>query len=247
MRAGPLQGIVVLNTFTLIAKCPDTGMLGAASCTGRPFVGAMLPQGRPEVGMVSSQALPNPYLGLALLDRLAEGVEPESAMTRLLGDDPGRDQRQVALIDGSGRAAAFTGQENIGWAGHLVGDGYVAAGNMLTGPRVLEVMATEFEGSADLEIGERLLRALESVERQEGGDVRGKISAVLYVAGREVYGYLDLRVDEHTQPITELRRLYQVWERVQRPYQTIMPTREDPFGVVDAAAIATVRANLSRY
>lgn len=239
--------MVEMHTFSIVARCPDTGMLGAASTTGRPFVGALLPLVRGGCGAASSQALANPYLAVKVLDVIASGEGCESAVNRVLDDDPGREKRQLAVVDHAGEGWAFTGQDNVPWAGHRVGAGYVVAGNMLTGPEVLDHMAAAYEETAGDELAERLLRALETVDRSGSGDVRGKKSSVLYVAGSEVYGYVDIRVDEHPRPIEELRRLFEIWKGTQRAYQELMATRKNPAGITDDDEVEKIRARLERY
>lgn len=128
----------------------------------------------------------------------------------MLGEDPDRESRQVILIDREGRTAAFTGKETIGWKGHLVGEDYVVAGNMLVSSRVVEAMAQTFKNS-EVELAERLLKALEAGQ-QAGGDKRGRVSAALLVAGKEQRRnrpFLDLRVNEHPNPVGELRRIFE--------------------------------------
>lgn len=239
--------MVEIHTFSIVARCPSTGMLGAASTTGRPFVGALLPLVKGNYGAVSSQALANPYLAVQALDLIADGLDAESAVSRVLDDDPGQEKRQLTVVDRKGNIGAFTGKDNIPWAGHRFGDGFVVAGNMLTGSEVLDYMATAYEKGADKELAERLLHALEAVDRSDSGDVRGKQSSVLYVAASELYGYVDIRVDEHAQPIEELRRLFELWKSKQRPYQALMPTRENPAGVTDEEEISKIRERLERH
>jgi len=128
----------------------------------------------------------------------------------MLKEDPDRETRQVIIIDREGRTAAFTGKETIGWKGHLVGENYVVAGNMLVGSRVIEAMAQTFENSEG-ELVERMLKALEAGQ-EAGGDKRGRMSAALLIASQqriETTPILDLRVDEHHDPVKELRRIFE--------------------------------------
>jgi len=129
----------------------------------------------------------------------------------MLNEDPDRESRQVIIIGLEGRTAAFTGKETIGWKGHLVGKDYVAAGNMLASSKVIGAMAQAFENSEG-KLAERLLKALEAGQ-EAGGDKRGRMSAALLVVGREQRGnrpILDLRVDEHPNPVRELRRIFEM-------------------------------------
>jgi uncharacterized Ntn-hydrolase superfamily protein len=142
---------------------------------------------------------------------LRKGLTPEQVLKRLLAEDKDREHRQVGIVDAKGRAAAFTGKKCLPWAGHLVGKGYAVQGNILAGEQVVKAMAQAFESTRG-ELAERLMAALEAGE-SAGGDARGKQSAALLVVRKGGgYGgfddrYIDLRVDDHPEPVKELRRL----------------------------------------
>jgi uncharacterized Ntn-hydrolase superfamily protein len=139
---------------------------------------------------------------------LKMGLYPQSALETMLREDPERERRQVIMIDKDGRTAAFTGKETIDWKGHLVGEGYVVAGNMLVGSRVIEAMAQTFE-STEGDLAERLMKALEAGQ-EGGGDRRGRVSAALVVAGQKgTSPLLNLRIDKHPDPVGELRRIFE--------------------------------------
>jgi uncharacterized Ntn-hydrolase superfamily protein len=192
-------------------------------------VGAVCPFARAGVGAISTQAWTNPLLGVDGLDLLEQGNSAEEALQKLLDADPDPEMRQVIAVDKEGRSAAHTGSEADPWKGHRTGDGYAVAGNMLVGEETITAMAEAFEASADEPLSERLLRALESGQAA-GGDKRGRQSAALFVVKSESYPYLDLRVDEHPDPVAELRRVYEVAKRELLPFVEAMPTRDNPKG-----------------
>ena len=203
-------------TFSIVAWDPQTGMTGVAVATKHLDVGALVPHARAGVGAVATQAQTNPLLGiwgLELLERRQATESPfseasaEVVLEWLLENDCDRDQRQVHLVDHTGHAAAWTGRDCVGWAGHRTFPQGSVAGNMLTGPAVLEAMAAAFQGSEGVGFSDRLLLALEAGEAA-GGDKRGRQSAALYVMDKTPYPHLDLRVDHHEAPITMLRTLH---------------------------------------
>lgn len=194
----------------MVARCSKTWALGACVSTAVPAVGSRVPHVEAGVGAIATQANTNILYGIHGLRLLKMGFSPQVALEAMLKEDPDRETRQVIIIDREGRTAAFTGTETIEWKGHLIGRGYVVAGNMLVGSEVIEAMAQAFEGSED-ELAERLMIALEAGQ-EAGGDKRGKKSAALLVTSREQAGLrplLDLRVDEHQDPIRELRRVFE--------------------------------------
>jgi uncharacterized Ntn-hydrolase superfamily protein len=218
-----------LNTFSIVAYDATSGMLGVAVSTRVPAVGAVCPFARAGVGAISTQAWTNPLLGVDGLDLLEQGFSAEEALQKLLDADPDPEMRQIIAVDREGRSAAHTGSETDPWKGHRTGDGYAVAGNMLVGEETIMAMAQAFQASADEPLSERLLRALESGQAA-GGDKRGRQSAALYVVKSESYPYLDLRVDEHPDPVVELRRVYEVANKELLPFIEAMPTRENPKG-----------------
>jgi len=197
-----------------VARCPKTSALGVCVSTAVPAVGNRVPHAEAGVGAVATQASTNVFYGIQGLKLLKEGLSPQRALEALLREDRERERRQVIMIDRQGRTAAFTGRETVDWKGHLVGKDYAAAGNMLVGGEVLEAMARAFEGSEGW-LAERLMRALEAGQ-EAGGDWRGRVSAALLVVGGRRVGarrFLDLRVDEHRDPVGELRRVFESYKK----------------------------------
>ncbi|MEX0684273.1 MAG: DUF1028 domain-containing protein [Dehalococcoidia bacterium] len=214
-------------TFSIAARCPRTGWLGVATSSKALSSGGLVPYVRSGVGAIASQSFVNPYLGIDGLRLLEQGLAAERAVERLIEDDPGRELRQLGVVDKDGRVAAYTGERCINWAGHVSGGGYVCLGNILTGDGVVKAMAEAFEHSLDEELPERLLRTLEAGQ-EAGGDRRGRQSAGVYIMSTEEYPYVDLRVDDHTDPILELRRVFGVWiSEEQAEPSRLMPTREN--------------------
>ncbi len=206
-----------LATFSIVARCPQTGQMGIAVSTAIPAVGAINPFARPGIGAIATQSVSNPHLGIDGLSLLAQGLTAPQALERLLEVDADREKRQVSIVDARGHVAAFTGKEVDTWNGHRIGPGWAVAGNLLGGEEVIRAMARAFE-AAQGPLGERLLIALEAGQ-VAGGDKRGKVSAALLVVGDREYPILDLRVDEHPEPVVELRHIFDVY--------TALPYLED--------------------
>jgi uncharacterized Ntn-hydrolase superfamily protein len=177
------------------------------------------------VGAIASQAFSNPYLGIDGLTLLEQGLTAARALERVIESDRGRDLRQVAIVDRDGHTAAYTGAKCIPWAGQVEGGGYVCLGNILADEEVVKAMALAFEISVDEELPERLLRALEAGQ-EAGGDRRGRQSAGIRVVHTEDYPYCDLRVDDHPDPVAELRRVFTLFQR-EEPFRQMMPRRDD--------------------
>ncbi len=218
-----------LNTFSIVARCPETGRVGVAVATAVPAVGSICPATRPGAGAVSTQSWVNPYLALAVLEAIAAGAPAPDALAAALADDPARQLRQIGVVDVAGRAAAWTGADCTPWCGQEIGEGFAAQGNMLTGPETIDAMAAAFRASAGQPLEERLMRALEAGD-EAGGDRRGKQSAALRVQGEEDYACLDLRVDDHAEPVRELRRVLGIARHQLLPFVEGMPKRGRPAG-----------------
>lgn len=216
-------------TFSLVARCPRTGELGVGALTAMIGVGKLVPHVAAGVGAIASQAMVNPYLGIDGVRLLRNGLTPQQTLDELVSADPGRDVRQVGVIDGQGRVAAWTGQRASGWAGHHEGAGVIAQGNRLAGEEVLTAALTAFHESPDRALVERLLLGLEAGERA-GGDTEGEFSGALVVHAEEEYPLWDVRVDHHDDPVEELRRLYEDMEEQLLPEVLRLPTRDDPMG-----------------
>lgn len=196
-----------LHTFSIVAHDAPVGGFGVAVATARPAVGALVPFVSLSGG-IATQARVNTEIGRRGIALLEQGVPIAAALRALLEDDADRDIRQVHGVDA--RASfCHTGANCIPWCGHREGDGFSVAGNMLTGPRVIEAMVEAYRRARaeTRELSARLLMALEAGQA-EGGDKRGKQSAALLVASREPRGFHNLRVDDHPDPVAELRRIY---------------------------------------
>ncbi|WP_267360712.1 MULTISPECIES: DUF1028 domain-containing protein [unclassified Methylobacterium] len=220
-----------LNTFSIVARCPRTGQLGVAVASAVPAVGGLCPYLRAGIGAVTTQSWVNPYLAKRILDGLGAGLDPDAALAAALATDDRPDLRQLGLVDGRGTAAAWTGAGCTAAAGHRTGPGYAVQGNMLADPGVIDAMALAFEESAQCDLDERLMRALEAGDAA-GGDRRGKQSAAVKIVAGEDYPCLDLRVDEHAEPVAELRRVLGVARHQLVPFVAGMPRKNGPAGAL---------------
>ena len=231
-------------TWSLVAR-DASGAFGVAVASRFFAVGALCPGVRAGRGAVSSQALINPLFvrdGLALLD---QGLSAPALIAQLVESDPGRDARQVHAIDADGRTGAHTGRACIEWCGHRAGEGYSLAGNMLAGPQVLEATAKSYEAHAHLPFARRLIVAMQAGE-DAGGDKRGKQAVALRIHTTEAHPFLDLRVDDHAEPIAELARLYEVSLERYQPFWSCLPSSRDPVGIVDRNVIEARIAEFKR-
>jgi uncharacterized Ntn-hydrolase superfamily protein len=206
------------GTFSIVATDVAAGEVGVAVQSKYFSVGSVVPWARAGVGAVATQAFGIAGYGPQILELLQQGLRPERALEEALADDPGKQTHQLGVVTASGEAAAWTGEECNDWAGHIVGDGFAAQGNILTGEEVVRAMARAYqEGSGSLV--ERLLASLEAAQAA-GGDRRGQQSAAIVVervGGSErrerIDRICDLRVEDHETPIEELHRLVGLWQR----------------------------------
>lgn len=232
-------------TYSIVARDPATGHLGVAVASRFFAVGAIVPHVRGGKGAVATQAFVNPMLGVEGLNRLSAGEAPQAVLADMIARDGGRLQRQVHMIDAAGRGAAHTGAECIDWAGHATAPDVSVAGNMLAGPAVVADTLAAYQAAADLPFPERLLAAMEA-GAAAGGDKRGTQSAALRIHRTEDYPWLDIRADDHPDPLGELRRLLDVARERFLYVAEIMPTVADFSGMTDRthidAAIATEEA-----
>lgn len=205
-----LQPGIPFHTFSITARCGRTGRLGVAITTRAITVGSRCPFVKANVGAVATQANTNPRLGPMALRLMETGHSASEALKELEASDPYIEYRQLAVVDRDGNSAARTGRENQEWAGHIAERNYVAMGNVLLGRHVIEAMSHAFEESPDEELEERLLLAIEA-GRDAGGQHGGQISSGLLVYDEEEYPRVDLRVDEHPEPVGELRRIFQLY------------------------------------
>jgi uncharacterized Ntn-hydrolase superfamily protein len=205
----------VISTYSIVACDLEAREWGVAVQSKFLAVGAAVPAAEPEVGAIATQAWANLAYrpqGLALL---REGYSAADAVRKVVGGDDGRAHRQLGVVDAHGRAATYTGSECLAWAGGTTGPGYAAQGNILVSDATVEALATTFEGTRGQPLAERLLACLAAAQAA-GGDRRGQQSAALLVVRKEG-GYggtsdaaVDLRVDDHSDPIEELERIYRL-------------------------------------
>lgn len=210
------------NTFSIVARCNKSGALGVAVASAVPSVGSMCMFTRSNIGAISTQSWVNPYLAIDVLEFLAEGASASQALAKALGRDPEAALRQIGVIDAKGRTAAHSGDGCTAWSGHLLGPNFSVQGNMLLNESVLAVMAAAFQAHEDF--SEALLASLK-LGQVAGGDKRGKQSAALRIHGCEQYPMLDLRVDEHVEPIDELERILKIAKIQYLPFVEAMPAR----------------------
>ena len=237
------------GTFSIVALDPQNGDLGVAVQSRYFAVGAVVPWARAGVGAVATQAAGRAAYGPEILELLAGGLEPAEAIERALADDERRETRQLGVVDAEGRAAAFTGSECNQWAGHEAGSCYAAQGNILAGEDVVSEMARAFAQTSE-SLAERLMAAIEAAQAA-GGDRRGQQSAALVVerpggipGNREgIDRIVDLRVDDHPEPIRELRRLLDLHTRMGLVLGTYELYERREWG----SAIAATEAALARF
>jgi uncharacterized Ntn-hydrolase superfamily protein len=215
------QKVDVPPTFSMVACNLAEGEWGVGVQSKFLAVGSVVPWARAGVGAVATQSFANPQygpLGLALLEK---GLSAEEVVRTLVAQDEGRALRQVGVIDKAGMAAAYTGKSCQEWAGEVIGERFSCQGNILTGPEVVQAMAQAFARTGGQKLAERLIAALEAGQ-SAGGDRRGQQSAALFVVkerggfGGMTDRYIDLRVDDHPEPIAELRRLLSLHREVWR-------------------------------
>jgi uncharacterized Ntn-hydrolase superfamily protein len=228
-------------TWSIIAR-DASGAFGVAIATRFFAVGALCPHAESGVGALSTQALLNPYYGRHGLDLLRAGVPAPEVVTNLTMPDEGREHRQLHVIDVDGRIGQHTGAKCVDWCGALAGEGYSVAGNMLSNENVIAETARAFRESKG-PFGERLIAALQAGEAA-GGDKRGRQSAALVVCSTEAYADLNIRVDDHADPLAELKRLYEKAHERFIPYLKCSPSKARPFGIFDREVI---EQEIARY
>lgn len=202
-------------TFSIVARTEDG--LGVATATRSLAVGSIVPAVAPGVGAVATQARTNRAFRARGLQLMGAGTDPEDVLTTLADEDPGFAERQVALVDAAGRSAVWTGRQCLPWAGGWARPDLALAGNILVGRQVLEAMEAAFDAAPHEALGRRLLSALQAGDRA-GGDRRGRQSAAVVVMPLEgpaewpPRARVDLRVDDHADPVAELARLLDLHE-----------------------------------
>ena len=223
-------------TWSIIGRDAATNRIGIIVATKFFAVGSRVPHIKTGVGAVASQAFVNPFFGAQGIALLQAGATADDVVRLLTNADEGRDHRQLHAMDRNGRFAAFTGSACIDWCGHRIDDGFSVAGNMLAGPAVIEETARAYSGAAKLPFARRLITAMKAGEAA-GGDKRGKQSAALLIHDDQDYSLLDLRVDDHADPLAELTRLESIARERWVHFRRFMPSRENTSGLVDRASL----------
>jgi uncharacterized Ntn-hydrolase superfamily protein len=231
-------------TWSILVRDPATDTLGAAVATRFFAVGALCIHVEGRVAALATQALVNPMYAVNGLPMLRAGQPPDAVVAALLAADAGRETRQLHILDAGGRIAQHTGADCIAWCGHVRGVDISVAGNMLAGAAVLDRTLAAFD-AAQGDLADRLLTAMEAGEAA-GGDKRGKQSAALKIASHDPYPDLDIRVDDHPDPIAELRRLHRVSQERFAVARRLMPGADSPCGVFDRTVIEAAVAREGR-
>ncbi len=222
-------------TWSIIARSAD-GHFGIAIASRFFAVGALTMHSQGGVGALATQALMNPLYGPRGIERMRQGAGAATVIGSLIADDAGRAHRQVHAIGATGAPTAYTGTACIDWCGHRVFDDFSVAGNMLAGAQVLDATAQAYRENPALPLAERLIAAMRAGEAA-GGDKRGRQAAALRIQTDEDYPVLDLRVDDHAQPIEELARLYACSLERFQAFVGCLAGRRDPVGLTDRADI----------
>lgn len=228
-------------TWSIIAREPDTGVMGMAVASRFFAAGALVLHSAADSGLVATQALVNPTYGPRGLEILRAGRSPEEALATLTGPDEGRVARQIHLMSLDGRTATYTGEGCVDWAGSRSDRDLSVAGNMLAGPAVVESTFETFRARPDLPLVERLIAAMRAGEAA-GGDKRGKQSASLVIQDARPYRWLDLRADDHPDPLAELERLHRVAAERFLAFRHAFPTAERPWGIWDRTEVEAMIA-----
>ena len=209
----------LVATYSIVGCDLEARQWGVAVQSKFLAVGSVVPWAEPEVGAIATQAYANPRYGPDGLALLREGLSAGEVVERLTGEDGGRDERQLGVVDASGASAAWTGSGCLDWAGNRTGESYSAQGNILVSGETVDALADTFEANSGRPLAERLLEALAAAQAA-GGDSRGQQSAALLVVERNG-GYaalsdvlVDLRVDDHERPIDELARVYELHQQL---------------------------------
>jgi len=213
-------------TFSIVARCKKTGMFGMAVSTARPAVGSLAVYVKEQTGAIASQAALNPYFGINGLKYLEQGMSAEEVMEKVKSEDVEFERRQLAIVDKEGRTAGYTGNDTVPYAGHYFGDQFVVAGNMLVGEQVIDEMAKTYENSTEEYLPLKLMETIKAGQAA-GGDKRGRQSAAVKVFDKTPYPIVDLRVDEHENPIEELERVYEAAKINLFPYIGDLPVYDE--------------------
>ena len=197
-------------TFSLIARCPRTRMLGIATATRSFNVGARVPHAGSRLGVIAVMARADARIGHFGMSLLRQGYKAHHVLERMVANDPWPERRQLGVIDDDGNIALRTGGEIDGWAGHNEHGTYATLGNVLPGPETLDAMHEGFAATAGQQFEERLMTAIEH-GRDAGGQIGGQVSAALLIYDEDSFARVDLRVDQHDEPVGELRRVFETY------------------------------------
>lgn len=222
-------------TWSILARDSE-GRFGIAIASRFFSVGSLCIHSQAGVGALATQALMNPLYGPQGMALLAQGLSAQSVVSALTGADAGQAQRQLHVLPAQGPGAAHTGSACVDWCGHLIQEDLSVAGNMLAGPRVIEATAEAFVASAGQPLALRLISAMRAGEAA-GGDKRGKQSAALRIQGAQAYPELELRADDHPEPLDELQRLHDKSLERYQPFIACLATRERPAGELERSRI----------
>ncbi|MDK3018190.1 DUF1028 domain-containing protein [Pseudodonghicola flavimaris] len=222
-------------TYSIVARDPATGHLGIAVASRFFAVGAVVPHLHAS-GAVATQAFVNPMWGVEGAERLKAGESAATVLADFIARDTGHRQRQAHMIDADNRIAAHTGADCVDWAGHCCAEGISVAGNMLAGPAVIEDTLACYLDNPDRPFAERLLLAMRAGEAA-GGDKRGRQSAALRIHHGQDYPWLDIRSDDHPDPLSELERLLEVASERYLIFSRAFGTRDNFSGTTDRTEI----------
>ena len=223
-------------TWSIVARDVRTGAFGVACASKALAVGAVVPYGAGRTGAIATQAFANPFFGIDGLRMLQEGCSSGQIVSALSGPDEGRDHRQMHVVDRAGHTAVHTGRACIEWSGSVSRPDVSVAGNMLAGPEVVAETLEAYLAASALAFDERLIVAMEAGERA-GGDKRGRQSCAIRIWTEAPFPSFDLRVDDHAEPLSELRRLWRLAHQGYVPFQTALPSRSNPAGCTDRDAV----------
>ncbi len=223
-------------TWSIVTFDAASRAFAVAVATKNFAVGATVPHLRAGVGAVATQSIANRYLGPAVLDAMARGLDPKAAIASAIAGDAGRGLRQVHAVDRHGRTAAWTGGNCVMWCGSEAGAAVSVAGNMLANAAVVPETLAAFLGSEQLSLAERLLAGMLAGDAA-GGDRRGRQSAAMVVTTTEDFPDLNIRVDDHPLPLPEMQRLLAIWRLDREPGLKNAPSRANPAGLTDLDAI----------
>jgi len=200
-------------TFSILARCPTTRMLGIATATKSFAVGARVPFIVPRRGVVAVMSRADARIGRFACELLEQGYTAQHVIDTMVANDPWPEQRQLAVIDDDGNMAARTGSGNTPWAAHQIHDQFIVLGNVLPGVQTLDALRQTFVKTQGQPFEDRLMLALEA-GRDAGGQIGGQTSAAILVYDQDRFARIDLRVDQHDEPVGELRRVFEAY----RPY-----------------------------